>query len=106
MAAHFLIEKGWRIIGQNLHFRFGEVDLLADSGDYIVVVEVKAKKSSSHGFAVEMITREKQHTLIRLAKLMQTQYNKPVRVDVVAIDNFLGATPTITHYPFAIEEIS
>ena len=103
VAVAFLEKLGWQIVARNAHLGFGEIDILADSGDYLVIVEVKAKKTAYQGYAVEMITAAKKQVLRRLAKMVQTRYNKPVRVDVVAIDNY-AATPKITHYPFAIEE--
>ncbi len=104
LAADFLSQKGWTIHGHNLHFHFGEVDILAEESDYLVVVEVKAKKSASFGYAVEMLTPAKKSVLRRLAKWVGSRYNKPVRVDVVTVDNFPSAHPIITHYPFAVEE--
>lgn len=103
-AAAFLEGLGWQIVGRNLHYRFGEVDILADSGESLVLVEVKAKKSSLRGFAVEMLTPSKQQVLRKLAKWVELEYNKPVRIDVITIDNFASSNHKLTHYPFAIGE--
>ncbi len=103
-AANYLQSLGWKIIGQHLHYRFGEIDILAEAKDHLVIVEVKAKKSSSHGLAVEMLTKSKQAVLRKLAKLMVYEYNKPVRIDVITIDDFNSTCPKLVHYPFAIGE--
>lgn len=103
LAVVFLERLGWSILKRNIHYRFGEVDILADAKDYIVIVEVKAKKNSSQGYAVEMITPAKKRVLRKLANLLQVEYNKPVRVDVIAIDGYADSEPKITHYPFAVE---
>jgi putative endonuclease len=104
MAVNFLETLGWSILGRNLHYRFGEIDILADAGDFVVIVEVKAKKSAHNGLAIEMITPTKQRVLQKLAKWVTLAYNKPVRVDVIAIDNFGSPDAKLAHYPFAIEE--
>lgn len=103
MAVAFLTGKKWKIIGRNLHYRYGEIDILANDGRQLVVVEVKAKNHIKQGYAVEQITPRKSHTLRRLAQQVENEYNKPVRVDVVAIDS-LSTKPIITHYINAVEE--
>lgn len=103
MAAAFLVDKGWTILDRNPHLRFSEIDLLARDGQDIVIVEVKVKKSSSHGFAVEQVTPIKKQRLRRLADLVEQAYNQPVRVDVITIDDFGSPSQKITHYPNALE---
>jgi putative endonuclease len=106
MAVVFLVRKQWRILGRNLHYRFGEIDILAADlvAKQLVIVEVKAKRDATYGRAIEMLTPSKKRTLVKLAKWVQTAYNKPVRVDVVAIDNLMSPTPHVQHYPFALGE--
>lgn len=95
--------KKWKILGQNIHVRFGEIDILALDGREIVIVEVKAKATKLQGAAVEMVTPQKQQTLARLAKFLESQYNKPVRVDVVTLDTF-PSNPVVHHYQSAVGE--
>lgn len=104
VAVNFLADLGWKIVGRNLHYRFGEIDVLADSGEHMVIIEVKVKKSLSQGYAVEMVTPSKQRTLQKLAQWVAVEYNKPVRIDVITIDNFKSHQPVLTHYPFAVGE--
>jgi putative endonuclease len=96
---------GWKIIDRNLHKRFGEIDILAESKEFIILIEVKVKRSLTQGYAVEMVTPQKQRTLRKLAHFLQTEYNKPVRIDVLSIDNFASTQPIITYYPFAVGEL-
>ena len=102
-AVAYIETLGWRVIDRNAHFRLGEIDILADAGKEMVIIEVKAKTSFSHGAAVEMITQSKQRVLKLLAKIIEQEYNKPVRVDVIAIDGFNGPDQKLTHYEYAIE---
>ncbi len=103
-AVQFIANLGWKVVGRNLHYRFGEIDILADSGEHMVVVEVKVKKSLYQGHAVEMVTPSKQRTLQKLAKWIEQEYNKPVRIDVITIDNFNSNSLDLVHYPFAVGE--
>lgn len=105
LAVTYLESLGWQILGRNVHKRFGEIDILADNKTEVILVEVKAKKNSVYGSAVEMLTLSKQATLSKLAKLVQAQYNKPVRIDVITIDGFATSEPKLTHYPYAVGEV-
>lgn len=104
MAVDFLCQLGWNIVGRNLHYRFGEIDILAEYQNQLIVVEVKAKRRAGQGAAVEMITPVKQKRLRQLAHWVQAEYNKPVRIDVLAIDNYGSPEMSITHYPYAVGE--
>ena len=46
LAARFLREKGYRILSSNYHSRFGEIDIIAVDGSYIVFVEAQIDKRS------------------------------------------------------------
>jgi putative endonuclease len=46
VARAFLLRKGYAILAQNYHSRFGEVDLIAQDGEYIVFIEVKYRKTA------------------------------------------------------------
>lgn len=104
MAVDFLCQLGWKIVGRNLHYRFGEIDILAEHKKQLIIVEVKAKRHATQGMAIEMITPVKQRRLRQLAHWVEAEYNKPVRIDVIAIDDFGSPQATITHYPYAIGE--
>lgn len=106
LATVFLIKKQWRILGRNLNYRFGEIDILAVDLDarQLVIVEVKAKSGVGFGAASEMLPEYKQRRLRKLAKWILAQYNKPVRIDVVTVEQYLSPEPHIEHYVHAIGE--
>jgi len=62
-AAEQLEKEGYRICCRNFRCRFGEIDLIAEKEDMLAFVEVKLRRSSSHGQAREFVTASKQRKL-------------------------------------------
>jgi len=86
-ALAFLKSKGLRLIVRNYRCRRGEIDLIMEDGNTLVLVEVRYRKSSRFGDALESVTPQKQARLIHCAShyLSTIRAEKPVRFDVVAM---------------------
>ncbi len=69
LAARFLREKGYEIWTANYHSRFGEVDIIAANGPYIVFVEVKTRSEGALYEPREAVTADKQRRIIKTAML-------------------------------------
>jgi putative endonuclease len=99
-AATFLQSHGIRIITQGYRCRLGELDIVGSDGDTLVIVEVKARRSGSHGLAVETVGPRKQRRIIRATRhyLMRnsTLFSQPIRFDVLAVDGIDTAEPKFT----------
>lgn len=105
IAKKYLQVKNYRIIGQNIRLRMGEIDLLAADGDFLVIVEVKTKTSFTQGLPEEEVDYFKQRKLRLLAKAISQKYPKRnIRIDVVAVDKSTDK-PKISHIVNAVEEI-
>ena len=101
-ALKFLLDKGFLLIGRNVHLFCGEIDILMKNKNTFVIVEVKTKTDSSFGLAQEMVNYRKKHKLLQLAKALMQKYPKiNVRIDVVAIDK---EKEDISHFISAVEE--
>lgn len=99
LAAQFLLTKDYKILVRNLKTKYGEVDLLAQDGSELVIVEVKLKTNQSYGLAVEMITKAKRNKLRVLAQVVSSQYNMvKYRIDVVAINVDERGKVRLEHY--------
>lgn len=98
MAAAYLTRAGLEIVARNWHCRHGELDLVAIEAapDYahggalvhwLVAVEVRIRRGSRFGTALESVTPAKQRKLRLTAEsYVQThQWQGPWRIDVVAI---------------------
>lgn len=63
----YLQKQGYRIIARNYRIKGGEIDIIAENGDYIAFVEVKARKPDSLVTGFEAINKRKQGLIIKTA---------------------------------------
>lgn len=89
LAKDYLKQRGYRIRQSNYRCPEGEVDIIAEHGDYLVFVEVKTRRSLEFGRPEESITAEKRARLRAVAAHYQQTHDKLPqlwRIDVVAIE--------------------
>ena len=88
-AADELMRRGYRIIKKNYRCKFGEIDIVAHDGEYLVFVEVKYRKDSKSGDPAEAVNYRKIKKICSTAKyyMMENHISEysPIRFDVVAI---------------------
>ncbi|MCI0655380.1 MAG: YraN family protein [Methylococcaceae bacterium] len=87
IALEFLKKQGMRLIERNYHCRNGEIDLIMEHLGTLVFVEVRFRKSSAFGSALESIDARKKSRIIHCAShyLSTRKVSKTARFDVVAI---------------------
>lgn len=93
LAVDYLCANGMQILARNWRCRHGEIDVVAQEGRNLVVVEVKTRSSRSHGTALESVRPAKLARLRMLAAkwlATQSQHFETVRVDVIALEQFAG----------------
>ena len=86
-AADYLRRRGFEILGRNVRFGHGELDIVALDGEVVVFVEVKSRRSRG---GLEAVDARKQRQLSRLATLFLVRAGwlaRAARFDVVAVDN-------------------
>jgi len=89
VAAAHLEAKGYRILARNYRCREGEIDLVAQQGDVLVFVEVRARRGEEAGTAAESITQVKAGRLVAVAQAYYQEHpHLPPhqRIDVVAVE--------------------
>ena len=99
-AADYLRKKKkCRIVGTNYSCRFGEIDLIAETKENILFVEVKSRKNASFAEAREFVTASKQRRIAATAELwlMQNPTEKQPRFDVIEIYRDEGIVKSIHH---------
>ena len=98
LAANYLIDKGYQILERNWHSGHKEVDIIALDDDYLVIVEVKTRKSDDFGEPDIAVGRDKQRMLIWAADayVRIKKLNVDVRFDIISIV-FTDTEPEIEH---------
>lgn len=86
-ALAHLQAQGLRWVASNFRCRFGELDLLMQDQQTLVVVEVRYRKSDHYGTALESVTATKQARIIAATQvyLAANRVTSAVRFDVVAL---------------------
>ena len=101
-AARYLRRRFYAILERNYRCRFGEIDLIAKKGGYLVFVEVKLRKDASHGAAREFVDERKQRKVIAAAEHYLSQHETALqpRFDVIEV-----YAPKGEHGPVEIAQI-
>jgi putative endonuclease len=103
LACEELERRGYRVVARRYRTRSGELDIVAQDGEYVVFIEVKARQDGSFGDPEEAVTLQKQRKLVWMATDYLARNNlqsAPCRFDVVAI-NTDTTPPTVIVIPDA-----
>lgn len=106
LAAGYLLENNYKIIGRNYRCPLGEIDIIARDGQKIVFVEVKSKNSGRFGRPEEAVDRKKQAKLSRVALFYlksKSALDAPARFDVVSVYMDRQGPPVIRLYKNAFD---
>ena len=106
LAARELTSRGYAILERRYRTRYGEIDIVAEDGETLVFIEVRARATSEFGHAAETIDDRKKRKVTAMAVDYLARHhvtNRPCRFDVVAIDAALSDAPAITVYPAAFD---
>lgn len=87
-ALAYLQSRGLLLVERNVRSRRGEIDLVMRDGSVLVFVEVRLRRSASHGGAAASIGATKQARLWHAAELYLQRRRQPAacRFDAVCID--------------------
>ena len=103
LACGELDRRGYAILARRYRTRYGEIDIIAQQGQTIVFVEVKARVTDEFGGGAAAVSPWKQQRIVRMALdyLARSRLtNVPCRFDVVTVD-FDGGPPRIEVYTHA-----
>jgi len=97
IALEYLLGKGYTVLEKNYTFRRLEIDLIAKSGDILVFVEVKTRRTKDFGYPDEAVDARKIDHILDCADhyLFQNQWQGDIRFDIISI----------IMEPFSIEHI-
>lgn len=88
-AADFLERRGFRITDRNWSVREGEIDIVAQTDDLCVFVEVRARRSAARGEAIESIGPRKVARLLAAVGAYEAAHPDlpdQRRIDVITVD--------------------
>lgn len=86
-ACFFLEKKGFTVTHRQYKSRFGEIDIVAHNGSYLVFAEVKLRKNNSFTLPREAVTKTKQEKIIKTAEIYLSEHNFTLqpRFDVIEL---------------------
>jgi putative endonuclease len=95
-AQHWLQDQGMQLLARNFRGKTGEIDIVAQDGDYLVFLEVRARSNHYYASAAASVDRRKQQRILRTAQLFLQRHPKwasmPCRFDVIAFEPPQSAT--------------
>jgi putative endonuclease len=108
VAAQYLRNKKYTILGSGYRCRFGEIDLIVSDKNYIVFVEVKLRKSDKFAQAAEFVNFYKQNRLRTTASMYLAQNPTKLQprfdvIEVYAPEGHETQNPVINHMEGAFE---
>lgn len=101
-AVEHLTGLGYSILDRNWRCADGEIDIVAAHGSTLSIVEVKTRRSESHGHPFEAIDARKRRRLWRLAAAWvsahpQAHRRRDVRVEAIGLIGADAMTARLEH---------
>jgi putative endonuclease len=108
VAIAHLESKGYRIVATKFRVREGEIDVVAQRDGMLVFVEVKARRGTAMGSAVEGISARKAKRLLAAGEVFAARHPElpqDRRIDLIAIDlDASGRVTALEHVESAVED--
>ncbi len=88
-ARQFLVSKSYKILDVNWRYNHKEIDIIAETDDYVVVIEVKTRSSDFFDDITTVVTNKKKRFLIEATEAYIEKFNiaKEIRFDLIFIYN-------------------
>lgn len=89
LAFKKVCSSGYKILDRNYRCPFGELDLIAKDGEYLVFIEIRTRQRRPTFYAKESITPRKKQKLYKCALYYMKNKNllgHKARFDVIAIN--------------------
>ncbi|GAA4280087.1 YraN family protein [Gaetbulibacter aestuarii] len=87
LAVDFLLTKGYIILERNYRFDKAEVDILAQLGETLAVIEVKTRSTADFGNPQDFVKPKQIENLVKAVDeyIASNNLDMEVRFDIVAI---------------------
>lgn len=87
-ATEFLESREYLILERNFRTKLGEIDIIARKAEYLVIIEVKSRKTLQYGFPCEAVNYAKQNKIKQVTNLYlswNNMSNDLVRFDIIEV---------------------
>jgi putative endonuclease len=104
IAMAFLTSCGWSVEAHRFKLGRHDLDLVIRKGHTVAFVEVKTRRSTVCGTALEAVSWRQQRDIARAASVWVLRHGRPAdeyRFDLVAVSDVCGVAPAIEHVPDA-----
>lgn len=87
LAVAHLQKKGYAVLETNYRFQKAEVDIIAQKGEILAVIEVKTRTSANFGNPEEFVNQKKIKLLVKAIDnyVNENDLDVEVRFDIVAV---------------------
>jgi putative endonuclease len=87
LAAEFLQKSGYTILETNWTFQKAEIDIIAQKGNFLAIVEVKTRSNIDFGLPQESVKSKKIQLLVKAVDeyVISNDLEVEVRFDIIAI---------------------
>ena len=101
----YLTERGYTIAVRNYRIKGGEIDIIAENGDFIAFVEVKARKPDSMVSGFEAVNKRKRGLIIKTASDYCCKHPSVLqpRFDIAEVTIDSGRVLSIDYIPNAYD---
>lgn len=99
LAAEYLEQNQYEIIGRNYRHGRGEIDLIARKGGTLIFVEVKTRSGrAAWGYPEEAVDKQKARRVVVCANeyIFDTNWQGNIRFDIIAVQ--LDNSVRISHF--------
>lgn len=88
LAENYLIKNGYTILESNWTFQKAEVDIIAQKGTVLAIVEVKTRSSIDFGLPQDFVKPKKIQLLVKAINeyVISRDLEVDVRFDIIAIN--------------------
>ncbi len=87
LAAAYLLKKGYLILGRNYRYLKAEIDIIAQKGNTIAIIEVKSRSSAYFENIAETVSKKKIDLLLSATDnfINTNELDRDVRFDIITI---------------------
>jgi len=99
LAARWLTDKGYELIGRNVRLGRKEIDIICRTDSTVVFVEVKSGSSNRFGHPAFRVDRRKRQSLVEAAQQWiagRPESDLSYRFDVITVDT--GQEPPVLEH--------